>query len=468
MSERPLELDDIQGNILAGFNTNVQVFHALTVVSADAFPEACRWLAEQAGAITTVAEVRAARGSMKQGLSEAAPTWLFLAVGSRVLSRTQPDLRIRDDAFNGGMENRAPGVLGDKTDPAHWAVGGTSNPVDVLLVLASNNEAAAVARGELLVASAGKVGLRLSYREVGRRLPGEIEHFGFRDGLSQPSIAGFEAGGEHGAGNFVFGYQRSKGEAPYAPSPDERQIADNGSLLVLRRLRQDVAAFQRFCAAEAQRLSARWPGVRPGHLAALLVGRWPSGAPATTRDADDPGASPADNQFHFDTDPDGAACPFGAHIRKVNPRKGPRDKVNVPRLLRRGIPFGRPAAQDPAGERGLLFVAFQTSIKEQFEFLSEHWMNSDDRPASTTHGHAHDLLVGSNDGAKSMTIAGPQGAVEVSRAEQEWIVPTGGAYLFAPGRRGLAKFSKPASKLGLWRVKKVWAIALDTVKPGRR
>jgi hypothetical protein len=94
-------------------------------------------------------------------------------------------------------------------------------------------------------------------------------------------------------------------------------------------------------------------------------------------------------------------------------------------------------------------------------------MNSEDRPASTTDGHAHDLLMGSNDGTKSMTIAGPQGAVEVSRAQQEWIVPTGGAYLFVPGRRGLSKFAKPASKLGMWRLKKVWAMAVDAVKSGR-
>jgi hypothetical protein len=65
---------------------------------------------------------------------------------------------------------------------------------------------------------------------------------------------------------------------------------DDGSFVVFRRLRQDVAAFRAFVDGEAVRLGeAGVAGMTPARLAALLVGRWPRGA-ALMRNpsADDP------------------------------------------------------------------------------------------------------------------------------------------------------------------------------------
>src|SRR5207245_2800913 len=103
-----------------------------------------------------------------------------------------------------------------------------------------------------------------------------------------------------------------------------------------------------------------------------------------------------DNNFDFQDDPDARSCPFGAHIRKVNPREGKKDVVEVPRMLRRGIPFG-PAfdAAPDENNRGLAFLAFQTSIRSQFEFLTQHWMNSPLNPAPE-----NDLLVGRVEGIR--------------------------------------------------------------------
>ena len=93
----------------------------------------------------------------------------------------------------------------------------------------------------------------------------------------------------------------------------------------------------------------------------------------------------AGQQLRFQDDPDALSCPFGAHIRKVNPRKGPKDVVDVPRVLRRGIPFGPTFEKAPdTNDRGLAFIAFQTSVKSQFEFVSQHWMNSALNPARET------------------------------------------------------------------------------------
>ena len=47
------------------------------------------------------------------------------------------------------------------------------------------------------------------------------------------------------------------------------------------------------------------------------------------------------------------------------------------------------------GDRGLLFICYQTSIKDQFEVLNTDWMNRRNGPEGDA---GHDLLVGQGDG----------------------------------------------------------------------
>ena len=78
------------------------------------------------------------------------------------------------------------------------------------------------------------------------------------------------------------------------------------------------------------------------------------------------------NDFHFFDDRHGARCPFHGHIRKVNPRnlgtdQGPADRTLLFHVLRRGIPYGPPYEPGSEGaDRGLLFLAYQTSFTQQF------------------------------------------------------------------------------------------------------
>jgi Dyp-type peroxidase family len=457
MPDRVLDLDDIQGNVLGGFNTDVQVLIALTVMTEDKFRQAILWVASLAPTVTVVSEVRAQRELMKSAKPAPRATWLSVAVGARFLKATHPEIRIGDSAFILGMPQRAPSVLGDKTDPAQWRVGGTSTPVDVFLVVAANDETAVQQRADELVKAAERAGLAVHYRETCRRLD-DREHFGFRDGVSQPQIVGDDAGGEGGlcAGNFIFGYPREAGQPGYSPVVDDAHITDNGSLLVFRRLAQDVGAFRKFCDEEAQRLAPQWPGLSASHLAALIVGRWPSGTPVKAGQHNDPLGDPR-NDFDFSDDAEPASCPYGAHIRKVNPRAGKKDLRPVPRILRRGIPFGPLYDTEPGAERGLAFLAFQTSLTGQFETLTSRWMNSALNP-----GPGNDILVGRSAGIRVMQIPGPKGPIEISTPERGWIVPTGGAYLFAPGRAGLAKLAAPPAPLGLWKAKQIVASISDS------
>jgi|JI8StandDraft_1071087.scaffolds.fasta_scaffold00148_5 Dyp-type peroxidase family len=446
-----LALDDIQGMILGGFNTDFQTMAALTLVDPDRLADALTWLAGLAPTITSVTMVKQTRDAIKDAAVADPPYWLGVAVGKRVVEGLR-DLFIRDAAFNGGMVARGPSILGDHSDAATWTLGAINDPVDIFLIIGANDRAAAEAGADQAVANAKASGLRLSYRETGVRLPGEREHFGFRDGISQPKVAGFDPGGVLGAGNFVFGYPAKAGGSPVLPVIDHRSLAPNGSLLVVRRLRQDVTAFHNFCSSEAKRIAGLWPGLTGDHLAALIVGRWPSGAPVRMGVTQDPGGDPPSDEFDFRDDPDASHCPFAAHIRKVNPRAGARDEVDVPRLLRRGLPFGLPEEED----HGLLFLAFQSSIPDQFEKLTRKWMNGAISP-----NPGNDLLVGRSLSERTMNIIGPAGPIAISDGGKQWIEPTGGAYLFAPGKGALARFGDSPTVSPLYGVQRFIAQNLD-------
>jgi len=88
------------------------------------------------------------------------------------------------------------------------------------------------------------------------------------------------------------------------------------------------------------------------------------------------GDASRNNDFKFKPN-DQSACPFAAHIRKMNPR-GDIGEGNIKShmVLRRGIPFGpevtkeeqesQTSSQDPKQERGLMFVCYQSVLSIRF------------------------------------------------------------------------------------------------------
>ena len=219
------------------------------------------------------------------------------------------------------------------------------------------------------------------------------EHFGFVDGISQPAIEGNIRPGNPGdgklgargweglkVGEFILGYA----DESHQPIDElfVHELAKDGTFLVYRKLRQNVAAFREAASVMADGavdedertiMARRYERAMMGRKHdgnPLMV---PPGAPAVPDD------EALRNDFTYARDRRGVRCPLGSHVRRSNPRddlhfEGRR--VNGHRIIRRGMPYGKPYDEDPrSDDRGLIFIAFNARIEDQFEFIQKQWLN---------------------------------------------------------------------------------------------
>jgi Dyp-type peroxidase family len=239
----------------------------------------------------------------------------------------------------------------------------------------------------------------------------------------------------------------------------------NGAFVVYRKLKQNVAGFWRFMATESTRRRGTADPRFMIWLAAKMVGRGPSGAPlALTPDHDDPALGADDDFLYAERDPRGRACPFGAHIRRMNPRDqlrpaAPSESLHMTarhRILRRGRPYGQPLfdltlldhpddrealrtledLRDDGQSRGLHFLGVNASIKGQFEFIQQAWANN---PQSNGLTRNPDPLIGNrgnSDETGSMHIPGADLDLRTAPLPR-FVTVRGGAYFFMPGLRAL-------------------------------
>jgi Dyp-type peroxidase family len=496
---------DIQGLILPGFNSDHQQFVFLRFGPVAG---ARSWLREIAPKLATLGDVqrfreefRAARQLLGVRQPDLPATWRAVALSWRGVAALRGPAeanRFGDLSFRQGLAERST-FLGDPTDPArpghraNWVVGGPDGEADALVIVAADSADDLAAATRDVVDGAERRGLTVLFAQRGGNLPGALaghEHFGFKDGISQPGVRGTLADPDRPVtprllgpadprqwlfarpgqplvwpGQFLLGEPRQDPQDPLVPAAASSAFpawARRGSYLVCRRLAQDVAGFWDDIAGLAAGV-----GADPVALAARLVGRWPSGAPVLrTPDADDPvlaGDEFASNHFLFDdetrpsvvagvsgypgdhfaaarADLFGAVCPHAAHIRKMNPRDSATDfgtpaDTLLRLMLRRGIPYGPPLAgvPDPPAdlldaERGLMFVAVMASIEDQFEFVTRRWANSPTLP----NVGGPDPIIGQLDryGDRRRSVILPGGrTVEFAR---DHVVPTGGGYFFVP------------------------------------
>jgi Dyp-type peroxidase family len=264
-----------------------------------------------------------------------------------------------------------------------------------------------------------------------------IEHFGYVDGRSQPLFLTQDIDEERDTkdGITVWDPAFPLEQVLVADSGVPRSRAAFGSYLVFRKLEQNVRGFKQ----EEERLAddLELEDEDRERAGALLVGRFEDGTPLTLqRDA---GAHhPVMNDFTYGSDAGGMKCPQGAHIRKVNAR----DEATRARIMaRRGQTYGErcddlndedvPAAQRPAGGVGLLFMAFNANVGEQFEYTQARLANASGGGA--TDGVDPLIGQGQRPPVGSPTVwGGDPDAVRVTDPVAQAVTMKGGEYFFAP------------------------------------
>ena len=385
-------------------------------------------------------------------------------------------------------------LLGDVADnaPQNWAWGGPGHePHMIAMIYAQPGNLDAwmmIVQGELWE-SAFETLAPLPTSDMGGSEP-----FGFADGVSQPTLDwdGIKQPSTTERtysnvcclGEFLLGYpneyaryterpllnDRAPGSSILPPAFDAagtRDFGKNGSYLVVRTLEQDVPAFWKFAEKNVEGDAATRDA-----FASAMVGRMRDGTPLAEIQVDSiPGVSATEatrNQFTFDNDPQATRCPFGAHIRRANPRNADlptppahglqkilqffglgdhtlqsdaKAATRFHRILRRGREYGTPLSIEDAihekhdsGPRGIHFICLVGNISRQFEFLQGAWMMNSKFDAMTDES---DPLLGNRQhvsAAVTDTFSRPQASGLCHRVAgvPPFITVKGGAYFFLP------------------------------------
>ncbi len=437
-------LRDLQGNILKGHGRPATRMLFFTMKPNRAV-EARRGLKAVSALVTSALEqLEAAQAFRETGQAAGPVTFAFLTHAGYKAVSAKSNRIPRDEAFVAGMG--APSRMRMLADPARetWD-NGLGRTVHAMILIGDASQALCRHR-EIAVRAALNGGWQLVHVEQGQAIfdaAGQgLEHFGYVDGRSQPLMLADELAREAAQGgidrwNPAFG----PAEIALVPDPAGRGPDSFGSYLVFRKLEQDVAGFKAAEAmlARAQRRAAIEAGLSGEALpdaalaGATMVGRFEDGS-AVIDNAAPNGQSPGNN-FDYASDPDGSRCPMHAHIRKANPRDGSERASIMPR---RGIPYG--GELGGAGERGLLFMAYNRDIAAQFEFIQRDWANEADFPAK---GTGPDPLIGQSltDGGRRAAFTGcPVAHGHKGRFAgdfQSFVTMRGGDYFFAPSISGL-------------------------------
>lgn len=421
------------------------------------------------------------------------------AAGLRVLGLDAGVLAQFPQAFLAGMagEPSRSRRLGDvaANDPANWQWG--RDAPHALLMLYARADALDTCRAELLDETFGR-GFRVVHT-LPTAVARGIEPFGFVDGVSEPVIdweqrfttelhRRLDYANLLAPGELLLGYGNEYQEIaprplvdPAAPAagvlpvaadaPGKRDLGLNGCFLVVRQLEQDVRGFWQYLDA-----AAAGDADRREAFAMAMVGRHRNGRGLIPDQHDIPGGRRGNN-FTFAEDPDGYACPVGAHIRRANPRTGDhpphvdgfwqwlmstlgfrrrRDgfggrhdlvaSVRFHRLIRRGREYGSPLpveeALKPGSDeaRGIVFICLCADLVRQFEFVQEAWIDSAKFDGI---GDERDPLLGQRapraDGAPTDHFCIPRltGVAERLDGLPQFVTLRGGAYFFMPGIRAL-------------------------------
>lgn len=426
---------NVQGGILTSYP---DIDHGCMLLLQFASPAAAAALL---GALPTTTEADTAKlapGAIATNIG-------FTVEGLRAAGLTDDEIRELPEEFVQGMAMRA-GILGDvrinhpqrwrlpvnnwadgiyaeELSDAHEAPRVDLNAVHAIVQVRrratpeSTDEDTPTARAPLMEAlkkltmvHEGVIPLSLQWMHRLRN-PAKVveEHFGYTEGNSEPVLTKAEAGRRYSnqihLGEMLCGYPNIADKTEFYSGASARlhPLLKDGSFLAVRKLRQDVEAFETTVQGAVKAVADQ--GFSFGHddVMAKMLGRWPadnakSGQPLAVVIGD----NPLSNDFHFDKDPNGAICPIHAHIRRTNPRfTQPEPGQRPPRIARRGMSYGpwhnrnetdeAKKKESLAQERGLVFMAYNASLGEQFEVV-QSWIAGGN--SSSSYSGVSDPLLG--------------------------------------------------------------------------
>jgi deferrochelatase/peroxidase EfeB len=507
-----IDYADIQGLVRFGFGSMTEACYFLVKIKDPAV--AREWLKGVHDHITTAEEKK-----------PAPRTALQIAFTHEGLKKMQVPEHVREGfsaEFRSGMagdESRSR-RLGDTgtNSPDQWVWGRNNNVPHAAVILFSEfgllEEWKASIQGEKWAAAFDEI----------RCLPttnmGGVEPFGFIDGISQPDLDWQQArkvsvngdqlvyGNMVSLGEFLLGYSNeysrftdrpllgpqdrgSEELLSAADNPEKKDLGLNGTYLVIRQLQQDVRGFWQFLDRSAGgKREARYK------LAEAFVGRtFSDGSPlvplsaapipgvGTSQNSEKAKEDIERNQFTYDADAWGTRCPYGAHIRRGNPRNAdiPGDpkglishlirilgfgnknihddlisSTRFHRILRRGREYGEKLSPEealqpaPSNERprGLHFVAVNANIERQFEFVQNAWMMRTKFDGLTEES---DPLMGNREAVRgcpftnTFSLPRENGVRRRITDVPQFISVRGGAYFFLPSLRALKYLCKVGS-----------------------
>ncbi len=283
--------------------------------------------------------------------------------------------------------------------------------------------------------------LQRKYVGGGKR---SVGHIGFLDGISQPdfnggsdySVPNSKRGGEEEddrtpLGDLLIGHaaktdlNNSKAFAQRIQASNIKPYdsysgssLEDGTFQVIRKLRIDTAAFANMGNSLADREE--------------LIGRKKDGTPLDSAATDQ-------QNFNYANDIEGKHTPLQSHIRRTNPRE-----VDTPRILRRGWsygPFDNENETFADADRGMVFIAYNANISEQFEVI-QRWVSGGNSTGIAS-WHGDPLLAPIRpDGSRTFRyLKGSQvGQVKppsIPPATLQW-----GLYAFTPSEQGLMSLAQ--------------------------
>lgn len=462
-----IELNDVQGNVLRGFGHEYARHFALAATD----PAGGRALIAALLPGEPPVETQVTNG-VDWGNEEPSHalnvgiTW----EGLKALGVPDPVLDTFPAAFRAGSaaRSKAPdpefdrGIgLGDigAGAPDKWILGGDKTPpVHVLVSLFMRTQAALDDVSAFLKTQFARHSVTLISSHDAAWFPEKgVVHFGFRDGIAQPRFPGLP-GRQHPdmqpeakAGDFLLGrdYSNTYGGNYLGDIPNA--LGDNATYGAFRIQAQDVFGFEELLDRGAEAC-----GIDRELVAAKLMGRWRNGVPLSlspdTAEPQPPLGEEEMNDFDYVPgrgrralydDTDGARCPVGSHLRRMNPRGS--TVMGMPhsrRILRRSMPYGpqlEPGRQrgENEPERGLVGYFMCGDLEMQFEFIQRVWVNQD--IATPGLRNTREPIVGTQpDGGGSFTMPGQNGRGPTVISPIPTLVTTrGGLYCMLPGIRGL-------------------------------